>query len=626
MRLAGLRRPQREALDRVHRIMLELDDDIAVLSRERMDSQLTELGLQVPYSPPQMIFSLATGVGKTRLLGALAAYLYRSGQTRNIAILTPRRAILDKFERETQPASPKYLFIDEALLPAPNLCFRANVEGFVPATDRLNVFVLSPQSITGHDKRAAKKSEFRDASLLDYLGGLDDLVVMVDEAHHIAKGGEEETRAWTQSVRDLKARLYFGFTATPRTEAGANILFEYDLRTCLREGLYTKAVNLIVKERDKSETSDEDWDHSTLDFALQRLDRKRDALRLRAESDQTFTFVEPVLLVCARDTAHADAVGNWLMERRGLGEEEILITHSERSKTEDDIARLVSIDSPQNAVRVVVNVFELTEGWDVTNVYVIAPLRAMATFQGAVQSMGRGLRLPAGRRVGDPDVDGLDVLCFGRESLQTIVDGAIRDFGDDEVDTPVIGITGIEGLESDEQPLATKEIIIKTVRDVVLPIPSVRQAPAEVNLDFDVINIKGLVDRGAVELDLGSMARTGTAESLRRDFETVVRLVSSRVVADLRYLSDPLHGEKIEELVRRFLVAAGANPEEPLAADWNKVAVLVEDEVERTYRRQVTSYEMVGEADRIPVLSQRARVPESFKSAHSRVALDDWIR
>lgn len=80
-------------------------------------------------------------------------------------------------------------------------------------------------------------------------------------------------------------------------------------------------------------------------------------------------------------------------------------------------------------VRVVVNVFQLSEGWDVTCVYVVVPLRAMATFQNAIQTMGRGLRLPFGMRVGDPEVDQLDVLCFGKETFEKIVELAIKEFG-----------------------------------------------------------------------------------------------------------------------------------------------------------------------------------------------------
>ena len=56
-------------------------------------------------------------------------------------------------------------------------------------------------------------------------------------------------------------------------------------------------------------------------------------------------------------------------------------------RRDKELGKLVAIDRPGNRIRVVVNVFQLSEGWDVTNVYVVAPLQTMATYQNAVQSM-----------------------------------------------------------------------------------------------------------------------------------------------------------------------------------------------------------------------------------------------
>ena len=42
----------------------------------------------------------------------------------------------------------------------------------------------------------------------------------------------------------------------------------------------------------------------------------------------------------------------------------------------------------------------LKEGWDVTNLYTIVPLRAANSRTLVEQSIGRGLRLPYGKRVG----------------------------------------------------------------------------------------------------------------------------------------------------------------------------------------------------------------------------------
>lgn len=621
IRAARFRRPQREAFEKTHEIVDYLDDDLPNLSQKRLNEQLEELGLSVPASPPVLVYNLATGVGKTRLMGALITYLHKAGQTNNVLILAPRAAILEKLEREAQANSPKYLFLDPALQPEPRLCFRSNVDTFDPDPTGLNVFVLSPQSITGKDKRAARSSEFRGFSLLDYLRDLDDLVVFVDETHHLASVGEDPA-AWTRAVRDLEPRLHFGLTATPRLDEGVNVLYSYDLPTCLREGKYTKAVAVIVEPADEA-IAETDWDHYTIEFALKRLNRKRAALSAAAEARAEFEFVEPVLLLAARDTNHADEIGTWMRERGGLDSEEILVTHSERTKTEEDIRRLTNIDRPGNRVRVVVNVFQLTEGWDVTNVYVIAPLRAMATFRGAVQTMGRGLRLPAGERVGDRDIDTLDVLCFGRRTAGDILQEAVEEFGKADEGGPAVEVKSRD--EADEEsPPATKEFRIGTVRDVTIEIPKVEKIPAEPVLDFDIVAIDKLTKGGATAIDLATLQTAGLAESLTYEFEGAIRAASSRVVAELSYLSAFKHGSAIEHLVRGFLLALGAGPDTPISIDPVKVAKHVADEIHSRYRARSASYRVVGDVEALPVGEVVWLVPEDFKKPVEKMPLNKW--
>src|SRR5207249_1708621 len=144
---------------------------------------------------PNLIVALATGVGKTRLMGAIAAYLYLSGQSRNFVLLAPRAAILRKLIQETQPASPKYLFVDPGLVPEPAVWHSGNVEAFRPSDAGMhqpNIFVFSPLAFVGDDKRVTRVDEFSGVSILGHLRSLVDLVVMVDETHHLAGTAEAE--------------------------------------------------------------------------------------------------------------------------------------------------------------------------------------------------------------------------------------------------------------------------------------------------------------------------------------------------------------------------------------------------------------------------------------------------
>ncbi len=56
----------------------------------------------------------------------------------------------------------------------------------------------------------------------------------------------------------------------------------------------------------------------------------------------------------------------------------------------------------------------LKEGWDVTNLYTIVPLRAATSKSWSSRSIGRGLRLPYGKRTGVDAVDTLTVIAHDR--------------------------------------------------------------------------------------------------------------------------------------------------------------------------------------------------------------------
>ena len=580
-RVAQFRGPQRASFDAFVELMLYLDDDLPELEQERLVDQLIDYELQVPIAPPDLVFALATGVGKTRLLGMLIAFLYLSRQTKNCLILAPRLTIIEKFERECQLSSPKYLFVDPSFMPEPNLCFRSGLESFDPDPARLNLFVLTPQTITGSNKRFHRKSEFRDRSIAEYLNDCSDLIVLADEAHHFPGTNQAEAAAWREAVRALDPRLTLGFTATPVVEEGSNILHSYDLAKCLEEGQYTKAVN-VWTENQPADLGPEEWDHITLDFALDRLRVKEASVARLVEGSLAFPPIQPVLLVATRDKAHAEQIGAWLVEQRGLHDEEVYVTHSSKAKSEEEIRRLLEIDEPGNSIRVVVNVFQLTEGWDVTSVYVVvAPLRAMATFQSAVQVMGRGLRLPGGRRIADPEADTLDILCFGRETFEQIVDQATSDFGVG-AESSSIGVR--PGKDAPGMVVATKRVAIEVHSPVMVPLPTVERIPAEPDLSFDLKGAERLTTQ-LVKLDLGSLERSGSEdEGLRFELKDVIRISTDRILASLPYLSPVTHRAELVERIGDWLRSLGAEDGDLVALDPVKVAGALADRIDRRYR------------------------------------------
>ncbi|NOR25393.1 MAG: type III restriction endonuclease subunit R, partial [Desulforhopalus sp.] len=73
---------------------------------------------------------------------------------------------------------------------------------------------------------------------------------------------------------------------------------------------------------------------------------------------------------------------------------------------------------------IVIHVNMLKEGWDVTNLYTIVPLRAANARILIEQSIGRGLRLPYGKRTGNIAVDRLNIVAH--DKFQEIIDEANR--------------------------------------------------------------------------------------------------------------------------------------------------------------------------------------------------------
>jgi type III restriction enzyme len=99
----------------------------------------------------------------------------------------------------------------------------------------------------------------------------------------------------------------------------------------------------------------------------------------------------------------------------------VIEVHSAQRGEESDEAmqRLLAVEH-DGRTDIVIHVNKLKEGWDVTNLYTIVPLRASASEILTEQTLGRGLRLPYGTRVTHGDdgefaaVDRLTVIAHDR--------------------------------------------------------------------------------------------------------------------------------------------------------------------------------------------------------------------
>ncbi len=107
----SLRAPQRDSLE----ILARVSEIIPLTKEQDVAAALETIRSEFPTVTdferefPSLCFALATGVGKTRLMGAFVAYLYLARGVRHFFVLAPNLTIYDKLIRDFTPNTPKYV-------------------------------------------------------------------------------------------------------------------------------------------------------------------------------------------------------------------------------------------------------------------------------------------------------------------------------------------------------------------------------------------------------------------------------------------------------------------------------------------------------------------------------------
>lgn len=384
---------------------------------------------------PSMCFALATGVGKTRLMGAFISYLHAAYGYKHFFVLAPNLTIYDKLIRDFTPNTPKYVFkgIAEFATTVPEVITGDNYEqrGSLSLLDGVEVNIFNISKISsevrgGKSPRIKRLSEYLGQSYFEYLAGLPDLVLIMDESHRY------RASAGIKALNDLKPLLGLELTATPFTEGNKgpvpfkNVVMDYPLGRAIEDGFVKEPAVVTQQNFDPAAHSAE---------ALERI-KLMDGVRVHEETKvHLLTYaqqsgeplVKPFMLVIARDTTHAAALmahveSDGFFHGRYKGK--VIQVDSSRSGAEEEemIRRLLAVESYDEPTEIVIHVNMLKEGWDVTNLYTIVPLRAANARTLIEQSIGRGLRLPYGRKTGVDEVDRLNIIAH--DKFQEVIDEA----------------------------------------------------------------------------------------------------------------------------------------------------------------------------------------------------------
>ncbi|MGB5010074.1 MAG: DEAD/DEAH box helicase family protein, partial [Candidatus Dechloromonas phosphoritropha] len=371
-----------------------------------------------------------TGVGKTRLMGAFISYLHLAHGIDNFFVLAPNLTIYNKLIADFSDRNhPKYVFrgIAEFAIDAPTIITGDNYDQRDPMSRtlfggvRINIFNISKINSEvrgGKSPRIKRLSEYIGESYFDYLAGLPDLVMLMDESHRY------RASAGIRAINELKPILGLELTATPfvETAKGAlafkNVIVDYPLGRAMADGFVKEPAVVTRKNFNPAGMSAEEIERLKLEDGVRLHESVKVELETYArESDKP--IVKPFLLVIARDTTHAGQLLTLIQSDgffEGRSKDKVIQVDSSKTGAEEEemIGRLLKVELTSEPTEIVIHVNMLKEGWDVTNLYTIVPLRAANARVLIEQSIGRGLRLPYGKRTGVTAVDRLNIVAHDR--------------------------------------------------------------------------------------------------------------------------------------------------------------------------------------------------------------------
>jgi type III restriction enzyme len=435
----SLRPPQRrslEILDRITEIVpprRDVDIQAAIATIRSEFPTVTEFEREFP----SLCFALATGVGKTRLMGAFISYLHLAHGINNFFVMAPNLTIYNKLITDFTPNTPKYVFkgIAEfatdppAIITGDDYEAKAGTLFDLVLRCKVNIFNISKINTEvrgGKSPRIKRLSEYIGESYFEYLAGLPDLVLIMDESHRY------RASAGVRAINELKPIMGLELTATPFVETGKgpvqfkNVILDYPLGKAMADGFVKEPAVVTRKNFNPAGMTPQAIEQMKLEDGI----RLHESVKVELETyarECNQAIVKPFLLVIARDTTHAGQLMQLIQSDaffEGRYKTKVIQVDSSKTGAEEDemVERLLKVEHTDEPTEIVIHVNMLKEGWDVTNLYTIVPLRAANARTLIEQSIGRGLRLPYGKRTGVKSVDRLNIVAHDR--FQEIVDEA----------------------------------------------------------------------------------------------------------------------------------------------------------------------------------------------------------
>lgn len=430
---------------------------------------------------PSFCFDMTTGIGKSRLMGACIYYLYKTKGYKHFFILAPGNTIYDKIRRESVPGHPKYMFKGlEAEMGRPKVYDGENYLNYpvkyvqqelvIEKTSEIQIFIFNISKIFTRGDLEFKFHKFNEnlgGSFADVLRSFDDLVICMDEAHRYYAPASKVAINYLNPVLGLE------FTATPKN-TNKNIIYHYGLED--GAGKFLK-IPVVMGRTNTAGYSDDDIEEMKLKDGI-KLHERRKSIVYKYCIENNLEQVKPIVLVACKDTAHAKKIkekidSDSFFGGRYVGKVIEIDSSTSGAETEENIQKLLTIEKNTNLIEIVLHVYKLKEGWDVNNLFTIIPLNAAKSDILALQTIGRGLRLPFGEITGIEELDTLDIVAHDhyREIIDDIKNNPIfKKRNLDEEDIPETKTVKVQPVVENQQislfDEALRESKIKSYQDL----------------------------------------------------------------------------------------------------------------------------------------------------------------
>lgn len=441
---------------------------------------------------PFLGFEMATGSGKTMLMGASIFYLFKKYGIHNFLIITPastdiyKKTILN-FARGTFES----VWANDApftynLITGDDYTAKPLFDGFDSTRD-LSIFVFNITKFGTNAVNTTKSWEsslWKDqdgntVSIRDYLQK-EKLVIITDEAHHA------QSRVSREIIKGFHPELVLEYTATAieasrnETKKSQTIVYKYDIRRLLEDGYgkTVKAVALNVEELGKRSKKQSEVPQNEklklITLVLIHLLKKTAVLR-----DAKIRGLKPIAFVKVKDeTSFAQRVFDYLRSEvhQDVENLEIILEKLRAQELEiTDLLQQLFIETfggdllslrreiervtqtaifyhgksdketekkwnnvRRNEVEFVVYMQRLDEGIDLPNIYSMAVVADNLTeFKTSVkQIIGRGVRLGKEKREFDDTSDlflaqaeKLHVVCDQGAAFEEVILSVQKEFG-----------------------------------------------------------------------------------------------------------------------------------------------------------------------------------------------------